>query len=163
MSDPEHERAEREALERSRAERVPSVPFDARPRASSEPKIAAADPLEGVPRLRAVSNLGDFAAQLDRASRDTEPTDLLGDDEKTPADRPFEIRVERELRDLRRDVDAIKKSSLAAAQHAVDTYALVKEIDRRQRAYDVERRWIPWAFRVATFALALWALLRTYR
>ena len=128
----------------------------------SRPKIAAADPLEGIPRLRSVPNLGDFAAQLERASRDTEPSDLLGDDDNTPAQRPFEIRVERELKELRADVDAIKRSSREAAQHAVDTYELVKAIDSRQRSREVERALsaVAWA---VNFVLVCWALLRTYR
>jgi len=135
----------------------------------SSSKFAAAksvDPLAGVARLfpRDPKSPSEFERlRQERAARDTEPTGLLGDDDNTPAQRPFEIRVERELKELRGDVDAIKQTSREAAQHALDTYELVKAIDKRQRAFELERRWVPAVAWLVTTAIALMALIRTYR
>jgi hypothetical protein len=149
---------------------TPLAEWDSRPKLATAKSI---DPLAGVARLfpRDPRSPSEFERlRQERASRDTEPSDLLGDDDNTPAARPFEIRVEKRLDKLEAHAQkqggqlrAVRRSARQAAQHAVDTYELVKAIDRRQRASDLERRWVPWAFRVVTLGLALWALLRTYR
>ena len=46
--------------------------------------------------------------------------------------------MERELKELRGDVESIKKSFRETAQHTVDMFELVKKIDRRQDAYNLE-------------------------
>jgi len=129
-------------------------PFDSRPKLHAVPPVA--DPLEGVPRLRAPSNVGE--------PRDTDA------DELTPAERPFEIRVMERLSKLEQshrkqgdDITLIKKSGRKAAQLALETHNLVKAIDSRQRAYDLERRWVPYLVWLVVAAIAVIALIRTYR
>ncbi len=152
---------------------TPFEPFDSRPKIAS---ARAVDPLAGVARLfprdpRTPLNVSEIERlRLERAGRDTEPSELFGDEDKTPAARPFEIRVERELKDLRSDVSAlqadvsaIKQSSRETAQHTVDMYELVKAINRRQLAFELERRWVPAVAYLVTTAIALLALIRTYR
>jgi len=180
--DPEHFAAfesDRPAAEPERAI-TPFHKFDSRPKLAVAPRVA--DPLANVPRLfpRDPKSPSEFERlRQERAARDTEPAAPLDADELddaeaeaeiTSAERPFERRVLRRLYKLEKsdkkraaDLEIIKKSSQDAAQHALEMLNLVKVIDKRQRDFDLERRWVPWAFRVVTLGLALWALIRTYR
>jgi len=126
----------------------------------SRPKLQIAEAVAGVTRLRPLSNLG----QADHEIRDTDH------DELTPAERPFEIRVMERLTKLEEsdrkrgeDLTIIKKSSRKAAQLSIETNELVKAIDRRQRAYDLERRWVPYVALLVIGAIAVLALIRTFR
>lgn len=149
---------------------TPLAEWDSRPKLATAKSI---DPLAGVARLfpRDPRSPSEFERlRQERASRDTEPSDLLGDEDNTPAARPFEIRVERELKDLRSDVSvvqadvaAIKATSREAAQHAIEMHELVKRMDKRQQAFELEHKWVPRLAWLATTLIALWALLRTYR
>lgn len=143
---------------------TPFAPFDSRPKIEvAKPTRAPADPFEGIPRLRSPSNLGEVADRIDRELRDTDTEDL------TPAARPFEIRVEQRLKKLEelaekhsRELESIRSSSRDAAQHALDTHDLVKAMAERQRAFELERKWVPRLAWLFTTAIALLALYRTY-
>lgn len=155
---------------------TPFHKFDSRPKLTVARTV---DPLAHVPRLLPRDPKSPSEFEQERAERDTEPADPLDADELddaeaeaeiTSAERPFERRVLRRLYKLEKsdkkraaDLEIIKKSSQDAAQHALEMLNLVKVIDKRQRDFDLERRWVPWAFRVATLVIALWALIRTYR
>jgi hypothetical protein len=139
---------------------TPLAAFDTRP------KLTVADPFDGVPlpSLRRPSNMGEVAERIERELRDTDTEEL------TPAARPFEIRVEQRLEKLENlarkhgaELEAIKKSSQDTAQHALDTHALVKDLVDRQRTLELETRWVPRLAWLVTTAIAVLALLRTYR
>jgi hypothetical protein len=152
---------------------TPFEPFDSRP------KIAAAksiDPLAGVARLfprdaRVPRNALEIERQrLERASRDTEPSDLLGEDDNTPAARPFEIRVEQRLSKLEKlaqkhdsQLKAVRRSSRRAAQHSLDTHTLVKDLSVQMRRFELENKWMPLLAWLVIAGIAVFALIRTYQ
>jgi len=129
----------------------------------SRPKIASArsvDPLAGVARLfpRDPKSPSEFERQrlIERASRDTEPSDLLSDEDKTPAARPFEVRVERDLKELRDDIKFIRRAFDSNAQREIETHELVKSLASRMDRLEGIRAWIPIAISIIALAVSFW-------
>lgn len=145
---------------------TPFAPFDSRPKLSVARSV---DPLADVPRLfpRDPKSPSEFERlRQERAARDTEPSDLLDDEDKTPAARPFEVRVERDLKELKAAVRDMKKHCQAAAEHSLAAAELVRglrlemqkqqeENDRRLRRLELDRFWIPRIVSTAALVVSL--------
>ena|GEM_PF-2127280 len=150
----------------------------------SSSKMAAAKP-EPIDHLAAVARLfprdpktpptvNEYERQ--RAERDTDRIEHFDTADQTPAQRPFEIRVEQRLDDVEKrlgqleesdkkkiaDLAIIKKSSQDMAQLTLETHELVKAIAKSQRDLEFERKWVPAAAWLVTTVIAVVALLRTF-
>ena len=137
---------------------TPPEGWDSRPKLAIAPRVS--DPFEGIPRLRSISEF-----ERHRSSLDTEPAGPP-DEDKTPAARPFEVRVERDLQDLKAAVGEMKKHCRAAAEHSFAAAELVRSLriemrkqqeenDKRFRRLELDRLWIPRIVSTAALVVSL--------
>lgn len=129
----------------------------------SQPKLHAVTPI-GFPRdARMPQSISEF--ERERASRDTEPSAPY-DDEKTPAARPFEVRVERDLKALKEAVEDMKQHCRAAAENSLAAAELVRSLrlemksqqeenDKRFRRLELDRFWFPRIVSTAALVISL--------
>lgn len=160
---------------------TPFEPFDGRPKvAADKPTRTPVDPFEGIPRLlpRDPKVPAGFEAP-NQDLRTTEPImgqaeaarALLDEQEHTPPDGPLAIRaVFKQLQEFKGEFAEMKGHCRDAANSALQTLAAVQAVASRQEAFDrrltaleLADRWVPRFAWLVTTAIAVLALLRTYR
>lgn len=158
---------------------TPYAPFDSRPKiAAAQPTRAPAEPFEGLPSIprgpRMPTGFGELPHALG-APHDTDPAELqdaeLGDDDKTPSDpeSPYEMII-RKLNKVERAVQDSNKGHRRCYQLLLDLNdkldnekAERKKLAREVRDLKLANRWVPRLAWLVTTAIAVLALLRTYR
>ena len=145
---------------------TPFTPFDSRPRLEVA-KSVPVDPFESLPRIPRAPRTPSGISGVD-----TEPAPPLTSEEaeQTPAESPFSMRVMRRFDKLERAIEKVDGHSSIAANAALEAVAAVRlltveldQLKRRMTAYEVANQWVPRLAWVATTAIAVLALWRTYR